>query len=796
MPTFQAHASFTVSNASSSNSNYQQIQNVINKLNVDENPQPLHAPIAASVAVTSHVLPPPTHELPTYAESQSCRNLLVLQPPGPSPRVDQVDPYDFVSSSLSNSLTPPPRPYLDPIPAQQTDRRGPLTSTPLRPLPCQPHAQPTDTSLTPVTRSPEVFSPIGTGTTVAKIDRGLSLNDEQSKNMQKWADSRSYIEHLTKVDATPPKEDCLLVFQCLIIMWCYINSYPSRLLKRFTVYDFVNIVDKNNEDKEFVVSVLDGNKYKYRTALKFNKFEKQVMTFYFKRIRPLWISGLKLLNDSFSTCIDTISNNKIQEITQIFFYNSNGNKQLNVARICENFQAKMTAPHKKSKPKASLDDKLGPSSSSAQVPDPINKISSQQTPLEVALVTSDVLENNENVDPEPRRKRLSHHELMLISPISKKRLFYSTDNQSMSASFNAVKKFFQTPKNVDETIPTPAECCNIICKNTNIDSSLAKTLGERVNDHLRYKLVNLRVQKSLNFFTGAIRPSTDDIAKFARNRGSSDVARIVDKTFASWKPAPASDTRRSTRNTPLEEPAAALPSRGVNIFFCKSTSTICNTPKVSEYLSSQQWPFLQVCERIVFSNGTFGRGVVTTAKICESEIVCDYHTDVIVTQSVLFQRENTQYMMDCGDIVFDATLDTCACHPGRRTFGRLLNYRPSNHPECNVRARRVSINGKHVILFIAKRPIEILEELCFDYNDPKCRTEFGPAAYVRSAGVTPQTSTVSRSVFSRFETPESLTPEQPVQSTAQSDPQTHSSTTGTDPSSQTNYLSILPASEL
>ena len=109
-------------------------------------------------------------------------------------------------------------------------------------------------------------------------------------------------------------------------------------------------------------------------------------------------------------------------------------------------------------------------------------------------------------------------------------------------------------------------------------------------------------------------------------------------------------------------------------------------------------------------------------------------------------------------------------HPGRRTFGRLLNYRPSNHPECNVQARRVSINGKDVILFIAKRPTEILEELCFYYNDPKCKTEFQPAAYVRSAGVTHQTSTVSHSVVSHFEPPEYLTPVLPVQSTAQSDP--------------------------
>ena len=191
MPNFQAHASFTVSNASSTNYNFQQIQNVIKKLNVDENPQPLHAPIAASVAVTSHVLPPPTHEFPTYAESQSCRNLLVLQPPRPSPRVDQVDPYDFVSSSLSNSLTPPPqpprvdpydfsslsksltpssRPYLDPFPAQQTDR-GPLTSTHLRPMPCQPHhdAHHSMVSPIPVTGRRELFSPTGIVATGDKI---------------------------------------------------------------------------------------------------------------------------------------------------------------------------------------------------------------------------------------------------------------------------------------------------------------------------------------------------------------------------------------------------------------------------------------------------------------------------------------------------------------------------------------------------------------------------------------------------------------------------------------------------
>ena len=280
------------------------------------------------------------------------------------------------------------------------------------------------------------------------------------------------------------------------------------------------------------------------------------------------------------------------------------------------------------------------------------------------------------------------------------------------------------PTTVDCVIPTPVECSKTIVQNTGTDPISAKTLGEKINDHMRYKLVNLRVEKSLNFFTGSNCPSKTDIAKFTRNRGWQDVARIVDKVADCWRPASVSETRRSTRNTPIEDPNEALPSRGFSMFFCKSTSTVCNAPKVSQFIADQHWPFLQVQERIAFSNGTFGRGVITTAKINESEVICDFHTDIIISQSVLSRRENTQYILDCGDIVFDATFETCVCHPGRRTFGRLLNYRPSNHPQCNVRARRLTMNGKYVILFLAKRKIDDLEELCFDYNNPKCRTEF------------------------------------------------------------------------
>ena len=248
--------------------------------------------------------------------------------------------------------------------------------------------------------------------------------------------------------------------------------------------------------------------------------------------------------------------------------------------------------------------------------------------------------------------------------------------------------------------------------------------GERINDHLRYKLVQLRVQKMLQILAGSTAPSKTTVVNNVRSRGWTDHARIVDNTLALWKPAPVSENRRSTRHTPTEDTTPHSHSRGHNMFFCSFTSAIVNMQKVTEFVASQHWPFLQICEKIVFDNGASGRGVVATTPINKHEVVCDYHTDVITTQSVMCQRENTQYILDCGDIVFDATLDTCECHPGRRTFGRLLNYRPDNHPQCNVRMKRMVINGKNAILFIAKRDIDALEEICFDYKDPKCKGEF------------------------------------------------------------------------
>ena len=255
-----------------------------------------------------------------------------------------------------------------------------------------------------------------------------------------------------------------------------------------------------------------------------------------------------------------------------------------------------------------------------------------------------------------------------------------------------------------------------------IDAAAAKNLGGRVNDHLRYKLVSLRFQKTINFFHGPTQPSRDCVANFVRNRGWSDHARIVDNTMIAWKPS-ISGVRRNTRRTVPEVIQTDL-GGGVSMIFCKLTSTFVITSKKQEYICNQEWPFLQVGEKIMFENGSVGRGVVTNASIKESQIVCDYHTDIVIDQTLLRERSNTQYVLDCGDFVLDATAETFKCRPGRRPFGRLRNYRPSNNQECNVRMKRAKIGGQDVVLFIAKRSIDALEELCFEYNDAACNAEF------------------------------------------------------------------------
>ena len=295
-------------------------------------------------------------------------------------------------------------------------KQGTVTSN------CNPGNHPVPMEVSPFFPQPTQHFP-------PDVHMGTPHDNEREAMMQKWLDSSSYIDFVTNVETTPRKEDCILIFQCLVMMSCYINSYPSRLLKWFTVYDFVNMVDNGNG---FIyVSVSDGNKYNYRTALKFNKFEKKVITFYFKHIRPKWTNSFKLLtNESFPVTV--IADPKVHEMTQLFFYNSNGNKQINVARVCENFNTKLPAAHKKPKRRSTNApvDKLGASIS----PQPLLATE------EVLILPSNAFspDYDETVEPQhSKRQRLSYNYMTQMSPNSKRQIFYSNTG-NISSTINAV----------------------------------------------------------------------------------------------------------------------------------------------------------------------------------------------------------------------------------------------------------------------------------------------------------------------------------------------------------------------
>lgn len=203
-----------------------------------------------------------------------------------------------------------------------------------------------------------------------------------------------------------------------------------------------------------------------------------------------------------------------------------------------------------------------------------------------------------------------------------------------------------------------------------------------------------------------------------------DTARICDRVVAQWKPPTVVSNRRShTRSAgPID-----APPRGVNMRVRDlSSMIISDTSIVEEYRRSQAWPFLQVKESVSFGNGKSGRGVVTTCRIAKFDIVCDYHTPIILSQAQLDgmveKDEPTEYVFQCGNLILDATSENCECHPGMRTFGRLLNFQRIGTNACNLipKKMRLPMSTNDAIFFVANRDIEVLEELCWDYNDPEC----------------------------------------------------------------------------
>ncbi|KAL1005241.1 hypothetical protein UPYG_G00056540 [Umbra pygmaea] len=149
---------------------------------------------------------------------------------------------------------------------------------------------------------------------------------------------------------------------------------------------------------------------------------------------------------------------------------------------------------------------------------------------------------------------------------------------------------------------------------------------------------------------------------------------------------------------------------------------VLDSTAILKLVRSQKWKGL-----IVKDDEVKGKTVMTTRDFAKDEVVCDYH-------GIPISKAEGKKLLVCtgqdemGYLLFyknsrgqgcciDAKTLPCPCHPGRATFGRLINH---SRKKYNLKpiVKTVSIDGndQDVIYLKATRPILCDEELSFDYG--------------------------------------------------------------------------------
>ncbi|XP_052445043.1 uncharacterized protein LOC127986821 isoform X1 [Carassius gibelio] len=143
-------------------------------------------------------------------------------------------------------------------------------------------------------------------------------------------------------------------------------------------------------------------------------------------------------------------------------------------------------------------------------------------------------------------------------------------------------------------------------------------------------------------------------------------------------------------------------------------------PWIITAIQKQKWTGLALKDF-----GSKGQGVVATKAFAMGSIVCDYHGKVItgaegrkLAESIKGDAAYLFFFQAAGrDLCVDAETFPCECHPTENTVGRMINH---SSKRANLRSVHCMMNfpeGKRdVILFQAKRDINLCEELLFDYT--------------------------------------------------------------------------------
>ena len=136
-----------------------------------------------------------------------------------------------------------------------------------------------------------------------------------------------------------------------------------------------------------------------------------------------------------------------------------------------------------------------------------------------------------------------------------------------------------------------------------------------------------------------------------------------------------------------------------------------------------------------------GRGVIALRPIRKNEIVLDYHG--LETEGERLdeycEKDPTarlsEYIVDVRQgrqRLIDASIDPCAVHFAHRCLGRLVNYAAESqkgrfNEKCNLKLAEVvcsQLTNQRIVVLVARRDIEPLEQLLWDYKDDVARKSF------------------------------------------------------------------------
>ena len=161
--------------------------------------------------------------------------------------------------------------------------------------------------------------------------------------------------------------------------------------------------------------------------------------------------------------------------------------------------------------------------------------------------------------------------------------------------------------------------------------------------------------------------------------------------------------------------------------------------EISHRIAQQTW---QGIEDAFFPG--FGRGVMATMPFTAGDIIVDYHGTIsnlpyetYITQLLsegIFPIPEFILVIPHTRKLIDATSEKCPYHGNNRCLGRLSNHanmKSKNKSICNMKPVYVVLDSlpkdshgkfQKVVLFVARRNIQPLEQLRWDYEDKTAQT--------------------------------------------------------------------------